>query len=154
MELKTFEPEALESFREATMELDNTYSTFSKACGLTDNEYWSLLLIYEGVVTQSKISERLFLSRQTLNSAFKQLVKKGLVCLEAYEENQRTKQAFLTDNGIQFVEKHIVHMHQIEEKAWEMMSKEECATLTRLTRKYNSLVQELLVSPLPKDKTK
>ena len=47
---------SLASFREATMELDNVYSLFSKACGLSEAEYWSLLLIYEGVATQSQIS--------------------------------------------------------------------------------------------------
>ena len=72
----------LAAFREATMELDNLYSRFPKSCGLSEAEYWSLLLIYEGIVTQSRISEQLFLSRQTLNSAFKQLQKKGLIRLE------------------------------------------------------------------------
>lgn len=144
MKHNSFRTESLASFREATMELDNTYSMFSKVCGLTDNEYWSLLSIYEGVVTQTKISERLFLSRQTLSSVFKQLVKKGLVRLETYEDNQRTKQAFLTEAGTQFVEKHIVHMHRIEEDAWELMSEEECAMLTNLTRKYSGYIRELL----------
>lgn len=75
----------LAAFREATWELDNVYTMFPKSCGLSEVEYWSLLLIYEGVATQSQISERLFISRQTLNSAFKQLRKKGLIRLEPYE---------------------------------------------------------------------
>ena len=90
-------PKTLTAFREATMELDNLYSLFPKFCGLSEAEYWSLLFIYEGIVTQSQISDQLFLSRQTLNSAFKQLRKKGLIRLEPYEDNQRSKQAFLTD---------------------------------------------------------
>ncbi|HIZ55629.1 MAG TPA: winged helix-turn-helix transcriptional regulator [Firmicutes bacterium] len=134
----------LASFREATMELDNVYSLFSKACGLSDAEYWSLLLIYEGVATQSQISDQLFLSRQTLNSAFKQLRKKGLVRLEPYEENQRSKQAFLTDTGRPFVEKHVVQMHQVEERAWGQMDEEERAMLIELTRKFSSLIQKEL----------
>lgn len=76
------------------MELDNLYSRFPKSCGLSEAEYWSLLLIYEGIVTQSRISEQLFLSRQTLNSAFKQLQKKGLIRLEPYQDNLRSKRAF------------------------------------------------------------
>lgn len=139
--------EALQSFREATMELDNVYSLFSKSCELSDAEYWSLLLIYEGVVTQSQISDQLFLSRQTLNSAFKQLRKKGLVRLEPFKENQRSKQAFLTEEGRQFVEKYVVRMHRIEEKAWNMLKKEERIALTTLTQKYTNLVRELLSPP-------
>ncbi len=139
----------LASFREATMELDNIYSLFSKSCGLSDAEYWSLLLMYEGAATQSQISDQLFLSRQTLNSAFKQLRKKGLVRLEPYEENQRSKRAFLTDAGRVFVEKYIVQMHQVEEKAWGQMDEAEQAMLTTLTRKFSSLIQQELKSTKP-----
>ena len=139
----------LASFREATMELDNIYSLFSKSCGLSDAEYWSLLLIYEVAATQSQISDQLFLSRQTLNSAFKQLRKKGLVRLEPYEENQRSKRAFLTDAGMVFVEKYVVQMHQVEEKAWGQMDEAEQAMLTTLTRKFSSLIQQELKSTKP-----
>ena len=139
----------LASFREATMELDNIYSMFSKSCGLSDAEYWSLLLMYEGAATQSQISAQLFLSRQTLNSAFKQLRKKGLVRLEPYEENQRSKRAFLTDAGRVFVEKYIVQMHQVEEKAWGQMDEAEQAMLTTLTRKFSGLIQQELKSTKP-----
>lgn len=137
-------PETLASFREATMELDNVYSMFPKACGLSDAEYWSLLLVYEGAATQSQISGQLFLSRQTLNSAFKQLRKKGLIRLEPFEENQRSKQAFLTDAGKLFVEKYVIQMHQVEEGAWRRLDEEERIKLTSLTRKFSSLIRREL----------
>lgn len=144
MNRETEAPKTLAAFREATMELDNLYSVFPKSCGLSEAEYWSLLLIYEGIATQSQISDRLFLSRQTLNSAFKQLRKKGLVRLEPYEENQRSKQAFLTDTGRPFVEKYVIQMHQIEERAWQKMSKEDQAMLTALTRKFSDFIRKEL----------
>ena len=137
-------PKTLKDFREATMELDNIYSMFPKSCGLSEAEYWSLLLIYEGVVTQSQISERLFLSRQTLNSAFKQLRKKGLIRLEPYEENQRAKQAFLTEAGKLFVEKSVMQMHRVEEQAWQQMSPEDQEALTALTRRFSGFIQQEL----------
>ena len=146
MKKETSSPKTLTAFREATMELDNVYSFFPKACGLSDAEYWSLLLLYEGVATQSQISDQLFLSRQTLNSAFKQLRKKGLVQLEPYEENQRSKQAFLTEEGKQFVEKHVIQMHQVEEKAWRQLDEQERAALTKLTRKFSGLIRQELQS--------
>ena len=131
----------LASFRDATWELDNIYAMFPKSCGLSEAEYWSLLLIYEWVATQSQISERLFISKQTLNSAFKQLRKKGLIRLEPYEENQRSKQSFLTAAGRAFVEEHIMRMHRMEENAWKQLSGEEHNTLIRLTRKISRLMQ-------------
>ena len=141
MKKETSSFNTLTAFREATMELDKVYSLFSKSCGLSDAEYWSLLLIYEGAATQSQISDQLFLSRQTLNSAFKQLRRKGLIQLVPYEENQRSKQAFLTDEGRAFVERHVVQMHQIEERAWQQMDEEERATLTRLTQRFSHLIR-------------
>lgn len=134
----------LKDFRETTRELDNLYSVFPKSFGLSEPEYWSLLLIYEGVVTQSRISRQLFLSRQTLNSAFKQLVKKQLIVLETFEDNQRTKRAVLTAKGSELAEKLAVRMHQAEKKAWENLEKEEQELLTRLTRKYADALGETL----------
>lgn len=134
----------LKDFRETTRELDNLYSVFPKSFGLSEPEYWSLLLIYEGVVTQSRISRQLFLSRQTLNSAFKQLVKKQLIVLETFEDNQRTKRAVLTAKGSELAVKLAVRMHQAEKKAWENLEKEEQELLTRLTRKYADALGETL----------
>ena len=52
--------DSLTAFREADMELDRVYSLFPKACGLSDPEYWSLLLIYEGNVTQMRYQRTAF----------------------------------------------------------------------------------------------
>ena len=138
------ENNTLRLFRETTRELDNLYSVFPQFCGLSEPEYWSLLLIYEGVVTQSKISGQLFLSRQTLNSAFKQLVKKGLIVLEPFENNQRTKKAILTNAGRELVEKQVVYMHNIEKQAWKKLDDKEREMLAQLTRKYADVLSETL----------
>ena len=134
----------LTAFRDATWELDNIYSLFPKSCGLSEVEYWSLLLIHDGIVTQSQISERLFISKQTLNSAFKQLRKKGLIRLEPYEENQRSKRSLLTDAGKAFVEEHILRMHRMEERAWLRLTSEERESLIGLTQKISRLMQDEL----------
>lgn len=144
MRNKDYDDDNLIAFREATMEFDAAYARFAKNCGLSETEYWSLLLISEGVTSQSEISEQLSLSRQTLNSAFKQLIKKNLVRLETLENNQRVKKAILTTEGKNFVEKNIVRMHRLEENAWMSLTQEERGTLTRLTRKYCQLIEEAL----------
>ncbi len=141
---------SLEAFREVTMELDQIYSSlFPKTCRMPEAEYWSLLLIHEGVVTQSQISSQLSLSRQTLNSAFKQLQKKGLIRLEPYQSNQRAKQAFLTEEGEAFVKKYIFRMHQTEEKAWSRLTRQEQAQLSALTAKFRDLMLEELKAAVP-----
>ena len=151
MEEKTAPPDSLVAFREVSMELDNAYSLFAKACGLSDAAYCSLVSVYEGIVTQSQISDQLFFSRQTLNSAFKQLRMKGLIRLEPYEENQRSKQAFLTDEGKWFAKTYVSQMHRVEERAWEQMEGTEQEMLTQLARKFNDLIQgELQTTQLNK----
>ena len=115
-----------------------------KKSGLSETEYWALFLISEGITTQSEISEKLSMNRQTINSAVKQLIKNGLIRLETLENNQRVKKALLTTEGKNFVEKNIVKMRELEEKAWMSMTEEERSTLTRLTRKYSRLVKEAL----------
>ena len=100
-------------------------------------------LIYEGYETQSQISEQLSLSRQTLNSAFKQLIKKGFVRLIPYEHNQRTKQAVLTESGENYVEEHILTLHRMEEQAWRQMTSEERQMLVEGSRKFTNLLKNI-----------
>ena len=140
----------LTRFREATRELDSVYAAFPKACGLSEAEYWSLVAVYEGLETQSRISAQLYLSRQTLNSAFRQLRRKGLVRLEPYADNQRSKRAVLTDEGRRFVETNVLRMHRIEERAWAKLTGEERRLLPELTRRFSALVrQELALTAEP-----
>lgn len=144
MEHMNYNDCSLDAFREATMEFDAVYARFAKNCGLSETEYWALVAISEGTTTQSEISEKFSMNRQTLNSAFKQLVKHGLIRLEILENNQRVKNAILTEEGKNLVEKNIVKMYTLEEKAWMSMTEEERKTLTKLTRKYCRLIETAL----------
>ena len=102
------------------------------------------MLIYEGVQTQSRISEQLCLSRQTLNSAFKLLVKKDLIRLEPLETDQRTKRAILTSAGQELAERIAGVMHYIEGQAWGKLEKNEQEMLAKLTQKYACVLKEIL----------
>ena len=142
------EPDArLESFRDASMEFDAVSGMLAKSCGLSGTEYWALILIHEGVETQREISEQLSLSRQTLNSAFKQLIRKGLIQLSPFEHDQRSKRAVLTQEGRRFVETTIVRTRRIEERAWQALTREEQAELIRLTRRFSSALRQSLNHP-------
>ena len=63
-------------FRDTYKELESIYEIFPKLCGLSSTEYWALSMIDEGISTQHGICEQLSISRQTVNSAFKQLKKR------------------------------------------------------------------------------
>ena len=147
MEQGNLPDNSVEAFRAVSKEFDTIYTMYAKACGLSDTEFWSLLMIRSGAKTQAEICDQLFLSPQTVNSAFKQLVKKELVRLEPLEHNQRTKQIILTALGQQFVEQHIDRIHDVECQMWEVMEEQERALLIRFTRKYCGLVKAALEQP-------
>lgn len=132
----------LEDFRNVYNDLDSVYAFFPRSCGLSGAEYWALLMVYEGVTTQRDICEQLSLSRQTVNSAFRQLLHKGLVYLEPVAGNLRTKRVILTDDGAAFVEKYVGTMHGLEERVWHMMEVDEREKLVRLLGKYKDLMRE------------
>lgn len=137
----------LESFRDVSMEFDAVYGMLAKSCGLSGTEYWALILIHERVETQREISEQLSLSRQTLNSAFKQLIRKGLIQLSPLEHDQRSKRALLTQEGRRFVESTIARTRRMEEQAWQTLTREEQADLIRLTRQFSSALRQSLNRP-------
>lgn len=138
---------SLDALNEAFMELDRAYDQLAKSCGLSEPEYWSLVLIRHGVETQREISERLTLSPQTVNSAFKLLLKKGLVRLEPFAHDQRSKRAALTEQGRAFVAEHIVPLEAVEANAWDTLSPGEHAALIQLIRRFSSAMTELLAAP-------
>lgn len=137
---------SLDALNEAFMELDRAYDQLARACGLSEPEYWSLVLIRHGVETQREISERLTLSPQTVNSAFKLLLKKGLVRLEPFAHDQRSKRACLTERGRAFAAEHIVPLEAVEADAWDTLSPGEHTALVHLIRRFSSAMTELLAA--------
>ena len=138
------ESTSLDALNEAFMELDRAYDQLAKSCGLSEPEYWSLVLIRHGVETQREISERLTLSPQTINSAFKLLVKKGLVHLEPFAHDQRSKRAALTESGRVFAAERVAPLEEVEAQAWDTLSQEEHAALIRLIRQFSTAMTSRL----------
>lgn len=132
--------EKVKVFRETYKDLESVYDMFPKLCGLSGTEYWALSMIHEGISTQHEICEHLSMSRQTLNSAFRQLKKRGLIYLETLDTNLREKQVYLTEVGKDFIEKEISHIHQLEEDVWNQLSQDEKRQMTQLLEKYKSLL--------------
>lgn len=60
--------------------------------------------------------------------------------LKAQEDNLRVKQIVLTEEGERFSRQYIDDMLRLEERVWMELPAEERVLLTRLTRKYNGLL--------------
>ena len=77
----------VKTFRDTYKSLEGVYDMFPKLCGLSGTEYWALAMIEEGISTQYGICHHLSISRQTVNSAFRKLKKRGMIHLETMDEN-------------------------------------------------------------------
>ena len=136
-------PKDLEDFWEAGKELDAAYVLLAKSCGLSEPEYWSMVFVADGVATQREICALLSLSRQTINSAFKLLVAKGLIQLEPLEQDQRSKRASLTPKGEQLLAERILPSEAAEADAWLSLTEEERQVLVRATRQFGSALRQI-----------
>ena len=134
----------LKTFRNTYKDLESVYDTFPKLCGLSGAEYWALSMIYEGITTQHAICEQLSLSRQTINSAFKQLKKRDFIYLKSQDNNLREKQVYLTKKGIKFVEEQIGYIHKLEKTVWNKMEDNEKTLLIKYLYKFKTLLAEEL----------
>lgn len=135
---------SIEAYRATYKELDRIWSMCSKACGLSDAEYWALHMIREGCRTQTEISEQLSMNKQTVHSALKMLIKKDMVRLETKQNNLREKQIIMTETGQKFARTYIDRMHDIEEEAWNALKLEERELLVLVSQKYNALLEPAL----------
>lgn len=136
--------EELKVFRNIYKDLESVYDEFPKICGLSGTEYWALSMIYQGIDTQHGICEQLSISRQTVNSAFKQLKKRGFIELKAMDNNLRVKKVYLTDSGKEFVKREITNMHKLEEMVWNEMDIKEREEISKLLYKYKILLSKAL----------
>ncbi len=133
----------LRNYRNLMSEADQLYALFQKKSGLSDAEYWSLFAVRaEGCRYQHEICERTYMSRQTVNSALKQLVKKGYVQLAVPKENQRIKEIILTAEGEAFVRKYVDIVHDLEARSWARLEKEEQRALRCISEKMNRIFGE------------
>ncbi|MBC8530622.1 MarR family winged helix-turn-helix transcriptional regulator [Gehongia tenuis] len=135
---------SVEAYREAAKELDRVWSRLSRACGLSEGEYWALVMIREGCTTQTEISEQLSMNKQTVHSALKQLIRRGIVRLETQPGNLRVKEIVLTEAGESFTEKYVDTMMDIEERVWNELTKAERREMIRASQKYNRLLKKAL----------
>lgn len=128
---------SIEQLRIAYREYEDIFITLARSCGVSEAEYQTLLLVSEGIATQTQISERLMLSKQTINSACMKLIKRGYIRLATTENNLREKKIFFTEEGSAFVRENIYCFSEAEEWAWNELSPQEQCQLLTLTRKVN-----------------
>ncbi len=119
-------------------EVDRLYYEISKGCGLSETAYWILVdvVVAGGSCAQGSIATCHSLSRQTVSSAIKSLVTRGLVTLERDEENRRSKIATLTPEGRAFCAEKVEPAIRAEQRAFEALSPRDRTDLVVLIRRF------------------
>ena len=136
--------ERLKTYNQICKEMDILYHGYAKKCGLSDMAYWILYSMAEcdGSFTQRDFCNDWFFAPQTVNSALKDLEKKGIVFLESVPGNKKNKLICLTDLGKTFMEERILPLMKIECESFETLSQEECEGMLSASKKYVSALKE------------
>lgn len=134
----------LKMYNQICKEMDIVYHNYAKKCNLSDMAYWILYSIAENdeYFTQRDFCKDWFFAPQTVNSALKDLEKKGIICLEAVSGNKKNKLIKPTENGKKFIERFILPLIDTERESFASLSKEECELMLSVTKKYVSILKE------------
>lgn len=136
--------EHLKMYNQIYKEMDIVYHNYAKSCGLSDMAYWILYSIAESdtYFTQRDFCKDWFFAPQTVNSALKDLERKGIIFLEAVSGNKKNKLIKPTEEGEKFMERYITPLIQTECESFETLSKDECELMLSTARKYVSALKE------------
>ncbi len=123
-------------------ETDAIYSKLARQIGLSDCGFWLMYSIREadGKCTQRELCDQWIMSKQTVNSALKNLEKNGYITLTSSEMDKRSKYIKLTDKGIHFAKETIDIVFKLEQLAFQKMSPTERATMIKTAQKYQELL--------------
>ena len=133
-----------QEFISASKEADDVYHTLALKFGLSDSAMWILCTMREAdrELTQSEIAEEMSMSRQTINSAIKNLEKQGYLQMAPVPGDRRNKTLSFTEKGEVFVKKTVDRMLDLEHQVFEKLEVEEQEQITKILRKYTRYMKE------------
>lgn len=146
--MKKEEKNKLVIFNQIYKELDTVYHTYAKSVGLSDAAFWILYSVTEEkrLFTQRDFCSDWSFPPQTVNSALKDLEKRGIIVLEPVTGNKKNKWIKLTKDGEELVKKNVFSLRKIENDSLESLSEEECNIMLDTTQKYVSTLRRKIVN--------
>lgn len=148
----------LTQFNNLYKELDDIYHSLARHYRLSDSAFWILYTVKETgepCYTQSRLCELLSMSKQTINSALKNLEASGHIRLAPVAGNQKNKQIQFTPAGERLAGQIAGEVMQMELKTFEQFSPEEQRIFFRLlgayVRRLGEHTQAILERPFVED---
>ncbi len=125
-------------------EINALYHEAAVKMGISDSVQNVLYVLCEkgGRCMQSEVSKLTGISRQTINSAIRNLEKDGIVYLE--QGKGRNTILCLTENGKEFAAEKILPLYEAENKIWNEWTAEEQQQYLTLTEKYRDGLKKYL----------
>lgn len=134
--------DSLKKYRALFWQSDALYNSIMEKSGMPTSEHMTLYCISNGINTQSAICKKLYMPKQTINSAVKKFEKAGIVELCPTPNNDKLKTLALTKKGEEIVREKVLVSDEIEESVWNELTKDEQTQLVILTSKYNEILKE------------
>lgn len=105
-------------------EIDELYHKIAIYYELSDSAFWILYSLYEKKVglTQKEICSNWSYSKQTINSAIKNLLDKKCIDIEKDIPNNYGKKIFLTDKGLEIAERTVKNVMKAEEQSFSKIN--------------------------------
>ena len=130
-------------YNQLVKELDELYQFYAKKSGLSETAFWIMYCVNEKQepYTQAELCEEWSYSRQTINSALKNLENQGLLELIPLPENRKNKQIFLTPSGEDLVRQTVVPLTAAEVRAFAQLGVKDTDEYLRLTRRHIDLLR-------------
>ena len=121
------------------------YRTASRRLGVPEATLWILysLRTEEPPVTQTLLCHLNYQSKQTINSALKNLEASGAIRLSPGKD-RRTSQIFLTQHGLALPARTADRVIAAEEAALAELSPEEQQAMIQTQQKFNQLLRQKL----------
>ena len=134
--------DSLKEYRALFWQTDALYNSIMEKTGMPTSEHMTLYCISSGINTQSAICKKLYMPKQTINSAVKKFEKEGIIELCSTPNNDKPKTLALTPKGEELVIEKVLVVDKIEESVWNELTNEEQIRLVKLTSKYNDVLKE------------
>ena len=136
MDFRQFITQVNQTYKEE----DDLYRRLARHSGLSEAAFWILYTVElaSGPVTQAEVCGYLSLSKQTINSALKQLEQEGYIRLTGGPGRKKYLQ--ITGRGELLADHTVRLVLEAEEQAFLGLAEEERASLLALERKYLSLL--------------
>lgn len=137
-ETKACEEIACVEFDRKLNRIDRIYSGFARACGISDCAYWMICdtAAAGGTIALNRLTAEWCYSKQTINSALKTMVTRGLARLEYAEGSRKNKVVILTDEGRLFAKRYTDPAIAAELRAFGALTGGEQNVLMDLLDKY------------------